>query len=627
MRSVVLSNRIRCLSQVAMAGILSALLAGCSSDATRFDRTLYSALPQSKPNQYDQAMAARQQQYPGDVDATTTASIGGNGVPLPLGDVRTNIVPSDDGAQYVGNQAPAYQQPRYQTPTYRAPTYQAPSYNQPAVNNTYSNIQLPKPSVVRQSLPQVSTQPVVDRVRTASIDRVNRAKTSVSNLATKTVSPVFKPLVQKAAPVVNRAASVKPIVQQVASEPKKTLIEAATNVASKSIPESEGGWSKIGGSSVQLRQGETLYNLSKRFGVPVRELMAANSIGSANELRAGQLLTIPTYVYSKSAPISAPDSDPDTYAARSTRGYLGQANASNIQLPTRRPEYQRLDQTTTNSVANNVNNTLASNGSHTQPFPSLPKPTGPVDAMAPDYSIVTGSTSKAGQSGSANGIYLVKSGDSLGKIAQQHGTSVAALQKANGLTNTNIRIGQKLKLSGSSSQSAALKQPMPAIDNTVTNSVTKPVKSAPVASKPTLEANLGAGNEVAPKSSGVKTMRWPVNGRVVNGFGVKKSTGRNDGIDISVPEGTSVKAAENGVVIYAGSELAGFGNLVLIRHDDGFVTAYAYNKSLLVRKGAEVKRGQTIARSGKTGEADTPMLHFEVRKNSKPVNPITYLNS
>jgi murein DD-endopeptidase MepM/ murein hydrolase activator NlpD len=115
--------------------------------------------------------------------------------------------------------------------------------------------------------------------------------------------------------------------------------------------------------------------------------------------------------------------------------------------------------------------------------------------------------------------------------------------------------------------------------------------------------------------------RWPARGRIIQGF----KAGGNDGINISVPEGTSVRAAENGVVAYAGSELKGYGNLVLIRHPNGFVSAYANNGELDVKRGDTVKRGQVIAKSGQSGNVNSPQLHFELRKGSTPVDPTSYL--
>ena len=115
--------------------------------------------------------------------------------------------------------------------------------------------------------------------------------------------------------------------------------------------------------------------------------------------------------------------------------------------------------------------------------------------------------------------------------------------------------------------------------------------------------------------------RWPARGRIIQGF----KSGGNDGIDISVPSGTSVRAAESGVVVYSGDGLKGYGNLVLIKHPNGYVTAYANNGELDVKRGEQVKRGQVIAKSGDTGNVNSPQLHFELRKGSTPVDPTSYL--
>jgi murein DD-endopeptidase MepM/ murein hydrolase activator NlpD len=116
-----------------------------------------------------------------------------------------------------------------------------------------------------------------------------------------------------------------------------------------------------------------------------------------------------------------------------------------------------------------------------------------------------------------------------------------------------------------------------------------------------------------------------VRGRVISAFGGQSGGKKNDGIDIAVPEGTPVKAAENGVVIYAGDGLKDFGNTVLVRHEDGLVTVYGHASEIKVSRGETVRRGQEIARSGLSGNADAPKLHFEVRKNSTPVDPGKYL--
>ena len=115
-------------------------------------------------------------------------------------------------------------------------------------------------------------------------------------------------------------------------------------------------------------------------------------------------------------------------------------------------------------------------------------------------------------------------------------------------------------------------------------------------------------------------------GRIIAAFGPKPNGLQNDGINLAVPEGTPIKAAEDGVVAYAGNELKGYGNLVLVRHANGFVTAYAHASDILVKRGESVKRGQVIAHSGQTGNVTSPQLHFEIRKGATPVDPAQYLN-
>ena len=128
----------------------------------------------------------------------------------------------------------------------------------------------------------------------------------------------------------------------------------------------------------------------------------------------------------------------------------------------------------------------------------------------------------------------------------------------------------------------------------------------------------------SPETTGIGKMRW-LFGRVISPYGGNSGGKANDGIDIAVPEGTPVKSAENGVVIYAGDGLKEFGNTVLVRHEDGLVTVYGHAGEIKVARGDKVRRGQEIARSGMSGNADTPKLHFEVRKDSAPVDPAKFL--
>jgi murein DD-endopeptidase MepM/ murein hydrolase activator NlpD len=124
---------------------------------------------------------------------------------------------------------------------------------------------------------------------------------------------------------------------------------------------------------------------------------------------------------------------------------------------------------------------------------------------------------------------------------------------------------------------------------------------------------------------GSRSFIWPVHGRILSGYGNSAGGIHNDGINIAAPQGTPVLAADAGVVAYAGNELRGYGNLVLIKHADGWLTAYAHNSVLLVKRGERVRRGQAIARVGATGAVGAPQLHFEIRHGARALDPADYL--
>jgi murein DD-endopeptidase MepM/ murein hydrolase activator NlpD len=140
---------------------------------------------------------------------------------------------------------------------------------------------------------------------------------------------------------------------------------------------------------------------------------------------------------------------------------------------------------------------------------------------------------------------------------------------------------------------------------------------------PEPEAEPPAAEPLAPPRGG--RFVWPVKGRVLGGYGPGPGGTHNDGINIAAPTGTPVIAADDGDVAYAGNELRGFGNLVLVKHGDGWMTAYAHCDKLLVHKGDRVRRGQPIARVGATGSVSEPQLHFEVRRGTRALDPAGYL--
>jgi murein DD-endopeptidase MepM/ murein hydrolase activator NlpD len=135
-----------------------------------------------------------------------------------------------------------------------------------------------------------------------------------------------------------------------------------------------------------------------------------------------------------------------------------------------------------------------------------------------------------------------------------------------------------------------------------------------------------SGDATAPAVEAVAALFiWPARGRVIASFGKRPDGTHNDGINIALPQGTEIHAVENGRVAYAGNELKRYGNLVLIRHDDGWVSAYAHADEIMVKRDDVVKRGQVIAKAGKTGTVDQPQLHFELRQGAKPIDPLPHM--
>jgi murein DD-endopeptidase MepM/ murein hydrolase activator NlpD len=151
-----------------------------------------------------------------------------------------------------------------------------------------------------------------------------------------------------------------------------------------------------------------------------------------------------------------------------------------------------------------------------------------------------------------------------------------------------------------------------------------PSPPPPQAAAPAATASAGGTPSPAPPAHGGE-FQWPVRGRVVEGFGAGSGGTRNDGINIAAPRGAAVQAADAGVVAYAGNELRGYGNLILVKHPGGWISAYAHCDLILVKKGEKVGRGQVIARVGSTGNVGEPQLHFELRRGNKPVDPREYL--
>ena len=238
---------------------------------------------------------------------------------------------------------------------------------------------------------------------------------------------------------------------------------------------------------------------------------------------------------------------------------------------------------------------------------------------------------------------VVARGDTLYSLSRKYSVPVNDLAVMNNLTPPfNLTVGQKIRVPNLARVS---------VEQVRTDDVKVAVKStnATVQTQPqqkrdakTIAEKVGAEKKVVatpvkkissdptkklPKINARSSSKfsWPVRGKILSNYGAKSSGLFNDGINIGAARGTAVKAAENGVVAYAGNEVKGMGNLIIIQHEDGWMTVYAHMDSMVVRRGARVSVGQQIGTVGKTGKVDSPQLHFEIRKGTKAYNPTQYL--
>ncbi|MCP1199384.1 peptidoglycan DD-metalloendopeptidase family protein [Notoacmeibacter sp. MSK16QG-6] len=491
MRSDVSTARRNYLGQGKGAALLlvAGLLAGCSTDALRLGQDGF------------YASAVPQS---ANVDTISTGSVG-NQITGTSGPVRPQQDVGAGGSQVYAS----------------APVYQ----NAPAA-----------------SYPGSARAPVYDR------RQLNGGGASASAGA-----PLLAPPSNAADRVTTGSVRSEVISAPLAPASSSTPARTATAATSQPMPKRvEGGWSGQG-TRVTLGDGETVYSISRRYGVPVDAIKQANGLNDASAVRAGQTLVIPSF--GQSAAASPTKADPESAS-----------------MPAK----------------------------------------------------VT--------SGSSEGTYKVVAGDTLAGIARRAGTSVSALKAANRMSDDNIRIGQTLSLPGRQVASASGNMASRSVDPIATGPVAakhaesaKSSKALPSYEKPKADkaqtlAKAAEKTKDAPQSTGVSKLRWPAKGRVIRNFG-----GGSPGIDIAVPMGTPVKAAENGVVVYAGSGLKDLGNTVLVQHADGTTTVYGNASELSVKKGDKVARGQQIARAGTTGNASAPQVHFEVRKKSNPVDPKKWL--
>jgi len=236
-------------------------------------------------------------------------------------------------------------------------------------------------------------------------------------------------------------------------------------------------------------------------------------------------------------------------------------------------------------------------------------------------------------------VYVVKDKDTVESLSQRYGVSTQTIIDRNDLKQPyTLKAGQTLQMPGARfvadnvGTAAAATTQTAAANPSAPGPVKREALAAPGQSEaPRSAAPAGEPTPLAPAARSVTVpatpparMIWPVNGKIVSKYGTSGGQ-KNDGIDIAAAKGATVKAADNGKVVYAGNEVAKMGNLLLVEHSGGYITAYGNNESLLVKKGDTVKKGQAIAKVGNSGGTAEPQLHFEVRRSGKTVDPTTVL--
>ena len=255
--------------------------------------------------------------------------------------------------------------------------------------------------------------------------------------------------------------------------------------------------------------------------------------------------------------------------------------------------------------------------------------------LQPPYQLQPGTVLRLPGGGSD---YVVQRGDTLSVLARRFKVDFNALAATNGKRAPYVlQVGERITIPGTKGSAPANSAPPPqgGSGSVVVTSPNVPGGGGKQATntkpdQPPAYARASSAPShslpAAPPARAGSSFLWPVKGEIAAEFGPLPGKGQhNDGINIVAAKGTSVRAAENGVVAYVGNELKGFGNLLLIKHADNWMTAYAHNDKLMVKRGDQVKRGQAIATVGASGSAASPQLHFEIRRGTEAVNPIDYL--
>lgn len=394
----------------------------------------------------------------------------------------------------------------------------------------------------------------------------------------------------------------------------QTPLPTATRVASTAAP----GWSAQGGTPITVGQGDGLAQMSTRFGVPASAILSANGLTSASQVTPGRQLVIPVYNASGMNP-----------AAMTTRTVPTPAPLKAVEKKTdkvveeRRAE-DRIAETKARKEAEHKKDLAEARKDELKKAEARKEEARKDEAKKKEEAkeaaakrhVRPGQTAKAEKTDAKPEAKADPKADAARKKDAEAKLAAAKASKDATKADAARRLAEA-KAAKENSEKAAKAE-------TKTESGVKTAQAKPVekpAEKPVAEKQEPASTGSVASAS--ESFRWPAKGRVISGYG---SSG-NEGINIAVPEGTAVKAAEDGTVAYAGSDVKGYGKLVLVRHPNGYVSAYAHNGELDVKPGEKVKRGQTIAKSGASGNVTSPQLHFEIRKGGAPIDPMSQLAS
>jgi murein DD-endopeptidase MepM/ murein hydrolase activator NlpD len=417
-----------------------------------------------------------------------------------------------------------------------------------------------------------------------------------------------RPLAQAKSYNRNYATDARPSPVAVAAAPAPSLRSTGSiRSAAQPVGGSAAGWSAVGGSPIIVSQADDAATLSQRYGVPEAALLSANGLHSRSDIRPNMRIVIPVFnARSGGARVASADDGRGLHEREARDRDTRDRDASDREAhdKARHADRRAAADEDTDSDRRKSDRADADRADHKKHKADAKR--GDDDAKADD-SRPSKKMAKAER---------LKHDEKLAKDEKKHAKD-EKLAKAEKVEKREKVEKSEKRGKETAKESAKAERSAKAETQVAKAEPAKLARKAETDKEPT--GNVAAASSSSSTEAGA--FRWPARGRIIQGFKI----GGNDGINIALPEGTSVRAAEDGKVAYAGSALKGYGNLVLIRHPNGFVSAYANNGELDVKSGDVVKRGQVIAKSGQTGDVSSPQLHFELRKGQKPVDPTNYL--